>query len=296
MKRLVLYCLASLALALPALAFGQDAYVTGNVNMRAGPDISYPLVDQIPAGSGISVQGCTQGWEWCDVISANNRGWVAGNFIEYNYQNQPVLLPSYGAQVGIPIVTFVIASYWDSYYRTRPFYAQRTVWYRRPYVRRPPPRPMPHPVRPGRPGYGRPPGGGHRPPGNGYRPNPGNGNRPNPGNGNRPNPGNGNRPNPGNGNRPNPGGGNRPNPGNGHRPNPGGGNRPNPGTRPTPGVRPSPGGGRPGNTQRPPMQRPAVTPRPTPATRPAPAARPAPNRGGGAPRPKGGDKKDDRGH
>ncbi|WP_168172614.1 SH3 domain-containing protein [Rhodanobacter sp. C05] len=165
MKRLTRFALASLslaslALALPALAQDGAAYVTGNVNMRAGPDPSYPLIDQLPAGTGISVQGCTNGWEWCDVIAQdNNRGWVAGNFIGYQYQDQPVLLPEYGAQIGIPIVSFVIGAYWDNYYRGRPFYNDRDNWYRRRIdVRPPPPIRQPYrysgPVRNGgEPGY-----------------------------------------------------------------------------------------------------------------------------------------------
>lgn len=148
MKRLTRFALApltvvSLSLALPALAYAQDGFVTGNVNLRAGPDPSYPLVDQLPAGTGVSVQGCTSGWEWCDVINQNdgNRGWIAGNFIQYAYQQQPVLLSDYGAQIGIPIVAFSLGLYWDNYYRGRSFYGQRSYWYGRPVVvRRPPPR------------------------------------------------------------------------------------------------------------------------------------------------------------
>jgi uncharacterized protein YraI len=148
MKRLTRFALASLSvaslsLALSALAYAQDGYVTGNVNLRAGPDPGYPLVDQLPAGTGVSVQGCTNGWEWCDVINGNdgNRGWIAGNFIQYEYQDQPVLLPDYGVQIGIPIITFSIGAYWDNYYRGRPFYGQREQWYnRRIMSRSPPPR------------------------------------------------------------------------------------------------------------------------------------------------------------
>jgi uncharacterized protein YraI len=135
-------------LALPALALAADGYTTGNVNLRAGPDPGYPLIDTVPAGAPLDIQGCTSGWEWCDVIFQGERGWVAGNFIQYDYNNQYVLVPQYGTQIGIPIVTFVIGTYWDNYYRNRPFYRERARWYARPMPRRPPPPPMHRPMPP----------------------------------------------------------------------------------------------------------------------------------------------------
>lgn len=168
MKRLLWGALASIFLAVPTLAQAAVGYVTGNVNLRAGPDPGYPLIAQIGAGTDVDVQGCTAGWEWCDVIVYNNRGWIAGNYIPYDYQNQYVLLPSYGARIGVPIISFVIGNYWGNYYRGRPFYNNRSYWYRRPYVRRPPPPPMRRPyVRPNG-HHGAPT---HRPPA-GHRPSP----------------------------------------------------------------------------------------------------------------------------
>jgi uncharacterized protein YraI len=237
MTRLTRFFAGSLMLvfataAFPALARAAAGYVTGNVNLRAGPDTSYPLIDLIPAGTGVNVQGCTDGWEWCDVIVSGNRGWVAGNYIEYVYQDQPVLLPSYGAQIGIPIVSFVIGTYWDSYYRNRPFYSQRNVWYHRRIVRRPPPPPMHRPYRPGhgRPVPGRPGWNGHRPPPSGTRPG-----RP-PSRPATPI----HRPAPPQGQRPPQGRPSRPAPA--QRPQPT--VRPAPGVRPATAGRPSPGAGR----------------------------------------------------
>ncbi len=156
MKRKLWSSLAALCLAVPVGAFAAEGYVVDNVNLRAGPDPSYPLVDQMPAGTEVDVQGCTDGWEWCDVINEGDgsRGWIAGNYIQYEYRDQPVLLSDYGAQIGIPIVAFSIGTYWDRYYRSRPFYGDRGNWYNRPYVRRPPPPPPrgPYPGRPGGPG------------------------------------------------------------------------------------------------------------------------------------------------
>ena len=222
MKRFVWFC-AALLLALPVTSFAADGFVSVNANLRAGPDIGYPLIFTIPAGSPVSVQGCIDGYAWCDVIASGERGWVAGNYIQYVYQNQTVLLPSYGPRLGVPIIAFSIGAYWGSYYTHRPFYSHRDYWYHRPPPHRPPPPPPHRPI-------GRPPG--HRPPG--YRPPP---------SGTRPP---GTRP-PSSGQRP-PGGHTRP-PGN-TRP-PGHGRptakpAPRPQTRPANGQRPAPSkGGRP---------------------------------------------------
>lgn len=165
MKRLTwLSSLFLLALA-PAVATAADGYVTASVNLRAGPDIGYPRVDIIPVGYNIQIYGCTNGWMWCDVGYRGDRGWVAGSYIEF-YDNgyyQP--LPQYGAQVGIPVVTFTIALYWSNHYSHRPFYRERNYWYARPIPHRPPPPPPHRPWHrpPPRPGVRPPTGGGQRP-------------------------------------------------------------------------------------------------------------------------------------
>jgi uncharacterized protein YraI len=150
MKRPAWLATIALLLALPFAALAADGYATGNVNLRAGPDVGYPRIDTIPAGAPVDIQGCTSGWEWCDVVFQGERGWVAGNFIQYEYDDRYVLVPQYGARIGIPIVTFVIGSYWDSHYRSRPFYRERARWYARPVPHRPPPRPAHRPVPPRR--------------------------------------------------------------------------------------------------------------------------------------------------
>jgi len=262
MKRMVWSLLLLFGLASPAaFAQGMSGVVTAYVDLYAGPDLGYPTIAQLSAGTPVLIQGCTAGWGWCDVIVGGSRGWVAGTFLQYSYQSQPVYVADYGARIGIPIVTFSIAAYWGSYYVNRPFYRNRDYWYGRPYAPRPPPRP------PGwRPGA-RPPGPGYRPPGHGYRP-PSPGNRP-PSQGHRP-PSN-QRPSPNPGTRPptqnpRPPGGNQPPHGNRPPPNQGGNRPPNQG-----GNRPPSQGNRP-----PPHQgnnRPA----------PKPQARPAPDKQGGQP-------------
>jgi uncharacterized protein YraI len=217
MRKLVGTMLAGLAVGLaaspPAQAQSQ-AFTSTTVNLYAGPAGDYPVVAQVPGGVSLAVMGCVAGYSWCDVTMPGLRGWVYGGYLTYPYQGSSVPLLTYGARIGLPVVTFSIGAYWGSYYRDRPWYGNQSHW-----IRHPPPRPAP-PPRPGPrpPGHGGkpPPGGGHghnggRPPGGG--PGAGSGGRP------PPNAGPGGRPP---GAQPGPGGGRPPSGGHGGRP-PGGG-------------------------------------------------------------------------
>jgi len=159
------------ALVLPLAAAAQQAFTRGTVNLRAGPSGDYPLVARLAPGQPVDVIGCTTGYGWCDVVLPDGgRGWVWARSLDYAYQERRVPLATYGAVIGVPIVTFVIGSYWANYYRDRPWYGDRRWW-----GSRPPPPAMgwspPPPVRPAwqprpwpGPGFHPPPAPGYRPP------------------------------------------------------------------------------------------------------------------------------------
>ena len=135
--------LAALAL-LPARAQAQQlAYVTKEVNLRAGPSSDFPVVAILGAGVTITVEGCMSDYRWCDVSVGPNRGWLYAGNIVYPYQGANVPLLTYGPAIGIGVIAFSVGSYWDDYYRYRPWYPQRQRWIDRPY---PAPYPVPYPV------------------------------------------------------------------------------------------------------------------------------------------------------
>lgn len=127
--------LAAFVCSLPAAALAQEAYTNRTANVRAGPDRSYPIVAQLPPGVGLQVIGCIDDYSWCDVVFDDNRGWVYAGSLVYPYQSGRVPILGYGAVIGLPIITFSIGSYWDRYYRGRPWYRNRSYW-----ANRPPPR------------------------------------------------------------------------------------------------------------------------------------------------------------
>jgi uncharacterized protein YraI len=141
MKKNIL-SLAALALCAPLWASAAEGFVVADISLQAGPDTQYPSIEELYAGTDVSIQGCLQGWTWCDVIASNgDRGWVPGTFIEETYNSQRVVVFDYGARIGIPVVSFSIGTYWDHYYHSRPFYAERQQWESRAIRVRAPSRP-----------------------------------------------------------------------------------------------------------------------------------------------------------
>ncbi len=154
-----LKALLSLTVALagvPAASLAQSAYVAKQVNLRAGPGTEYPVVAILMAGVTVEVQGCLSDYRWCDVVTGVNRGWIYGGNIVYPYQGSSVPVINYGAVIGIGIVAFGLASYWDQHYVARPWYPQRQRW-----INRPPPGHAPRAPLPAH----RPPEAEHRAPG-----------------------------------------------------------------------------------------------------------------------------------
>ena len=115
-------------LLFPAVALAGDGYVSGDVELRAGPDPGYPTVMKLTSNTPVSIQGCVKNWSWCDVATASERGWIAGDFLEQEYSGHRAVVPAFGKQLGIPLVVFSFSNYWGKHYRDRPWYAERARW------------------------------------------------------------------------------------------------------------------------------------------------------------------------
>jgi uncharacterized protein YraI len=137
----MLYSLAALVLCAPLAAQAAEGWVVDDISLQAGPDPTYPSITELAAGTPVAIQGCIDGWTWCDVIVGVDRGWVPGTFLEEDYGGQRVVVIDYGPRVGIPVVSFSLGLYWDQHYHSRPFYSQRQEWVAKAIQPRQPQRP-----------------------------------------------------------------------------------------------------------------------------------------------------------
>lgn len=114
--------------AFPQIGEASSGYVRVNVNLRAGPDVSYPALGVISHHTPVEIIGCLDGWTWCDVAWNNYRGWVSGPYLGGLYHNRPALIADYGPRVNVPIITFEQGVYWDRHYPHRTFYRGNDRW------------------------------------------------------------------------------------------------------------------------------------------------------------------------
>lgn len=154
------------ALAMSSAAEAANAFATGNVNMRTCGSTKCRVITTIPAGAPVQINGCTQGYRWCDAQYGGYRGWVSGSYLRAiapGYAS-PSPLPAVGALLGIAILGGAIAG--SYYYDDYPYgYGYYYPGWRPPYVGWRPPyagwRPPYYggvPGYPGRPGIGGLPG------------------------------------------------------------------------------------------------------------------------------------------
>jgi uncharacterized protein YraI len=120
--------IAAAMLLMPAAALAAQGIVTTTVSLKAGPGAGFPTVDRIPGGDRVNIHGCLKGTAWCDVSWSDDRGWVSSQYLEYLYRNRYVYLPDYVDEIDVPVVPFVLTSYWSSYYAGRPWYNRRAHW------------------------------------------------------------------------------------------------------------------------------------------------------------------------
>ncbi len=125
--RLIIPTLAA-ALLVSVAADAATGYTTGRLNLRAGPGRDYPTIEVLRRDTRVTVFGCLDRFDWCDVQRGRQRGWVDGDSLVIPYQGRRVGIIEYGPRLRLPMLTFSFDNYWDTYYRRAGFYRDRDSW------------------------------------------------------------------------------------------------------------------------------------------------------------------------
>jgi uncharacterized protein YraI len=120
--------IAAAMLLLPTAALAAPGLVTTSVSLRAGPGDGFPVVDRIPGGAHVNIHGCLRGDAWCDISWSDDRGWVPSDELEWLYRNHYVYLSDFYDDLDVPVVPFVLGTYWSTYYAGRPFFHRRAYF------------------------------------------------------------------------------------------------------------------------------------------------------------------------
>jgi len=80
-----------LAVALLALPLAAPAFTASNtrpLNVREGPGTQFLVLRVLPARTAVSVRGCINGWQWCEIEARRTRGWVDSRFLQPSVRGQ----------------------------------------------------------------------------------------------------------------------------------------------------------------------------------------------------------------
>lgn len=70
------------AMLLATTALGQTtATAFTDLNLRAGPAVSYEIIGVIPASQAVMVDGCLEASNWCRVSYGEMNGWASGDYL-----------------------------------------------------------------------------------------------------------------------------------------------------------------------------------------------------------------------
>ncbi len=127
MRRLPFIILGMIALPIMTVqsSYAADGKLAVASQMYAGPGHSYPELRRLAKGLSVDTHGCLKSWDWCDVTWRGNRGWVPAAAVNAHRDAERRPVKDYGAQMGVPEVTFQLNSYWDANYNRALFYRDR---------------------------------------------------------------------------------------------------------------------------------------------------------------------------
>lgn len=90
----------------PATASAAPTTATAatDLNLRSGPQSTAPIVGVIANGDEVSVAGCIESANWCQVTYKDQQGWAYGDYLTAQVGNEPQPLYPNRQTVGVTVI------------------------------------------------------------------------------------------------------------------------------------------------------------------------------------------------
>ncbi len=95
------------AIALTGAAMAQTtASATTELNVRSGPGPNFEVIGAIPADGQVTVNGCTETGNWCQVTMDGTTGWSYAQYLTSDYEGQRVVVVEQREALNVPVTTY----------------------------------------------------------------------------------------------------------------------------------------------------------------------------------------------
>ncbi|SDE94062.1 DUF1236 domain-containing protein [Limimaricola pyoseonensis] len=87
---------------------GTTAMAATELNLRAGPGPDMEIIDVIPADGEVTVEGCLESANWCQVTLNGTTGWAYGDYLTVQQAEaaEPVILYDNRTELEVATVTY----------------------------------------------------------------------------------------------------------------------------------------------------------------------------------------------
>ncbi len=105
MKTCIFATAAAAALLAGSVAQATDATATTDLNMRSGPGPWYDVVGVIDGDAAVTVDGCLEAENWCQVSYNGMSGWAYGDYLTAKVGDAPMALTAPEARSAVEVNT-----------------------------------------------------------------------------------------------------------------------------------------------------------------------------------------------
>lgn len=75
-----------------------------DLNIRSGPGVQHEVIGVIPSGDEVTVNGCIETANWCEIAHAGHSGWAYGDYLTTRLGDEMQPLYPVRQQIGVTVI------------------------------------------------------------------------------------------------------------------------------------------------------------------------------------------------